>query len=273
MEIQDRVRAIADQFREELQRNPSLGELLELLTMGLRSQRAELKALRPVPAATTRRSSVKELNDAAFDEATSLMADLLASLEANGMEVPLGEVVGPVLTALRGCSDILPEAAKLTAIRVETRKLKNRRIRVGDLVAIPAEAGRRFLAIVVAKNHFGVAYGFFNSAVLKTHHLVDPHPIYSGEEFVRRGLWKIFGHDEDLLALFPKEPEIFHYPSRSEPALGEFGAGETPSGTLRQLGRKEAQELGLETEQYVASFMPDMLETYLRHQTRIASQK
>jgi len=45
---------------------------------------------------------------------------------------------------------------------------------------------------------------------LESHPPIFKYPLYSGMEFINNGRWKIIGHDEGLLSLFPSNPEIFY---------------------------------------------------------------
>ncbi len=64
---------------------------------------------------------------------------------------------------------------------------------------------------------------------------------------VTSGRWRIIGHHEGLLRLFPAAPEMFHR-RRADlpgPSVGPHGAAEKPDGSLRPLTAEEAQEIGL----------------------------
>jgi hypothetical protein len=143
--------------------------------------------------------------------------------------------------------------------------------RIGDIVAIPAGNDEYFFALVLAKNDFGAAYGLFEgTSRLKpvsknSHPAVNPRPVYSADDLIESDRWKIIGRDEGLLSLFPEEPEIYHRQraDRPNPLLGPYGAGETASGKLRPLTREEAEEIGLLSDEYRQSYLPDTLEKYL----------
>jgi len=143
--------------------------------------------------------------------------------------------------------------------------------KVGDIVAIPAKNGEYFIAVILVKNPFGVAYGFFKRTSgikpisIDLHPPVEPHPIYSGDPSMAHGRWKIIGHDERLLSLFPADPEIYHYQHKDKPNpdIGPYGSGETASGKLRPLTKEEAEELGLASGEYRQTYLPEVLEEHL----------
>jgi hypothetical protein len=77
-------------------------------------------------------------------------------------------------------------------------------------------------------------------------------PIYTDKGRVADGIWKIVGHDDSLLALFPSDPPIYHRPN-AWPGIadtGEFGAAETADRPLRLIGPDEAREVGLQVGTY-----------------------
>ncbi len=97
------------------------------------------------------------------------------------------------------------------------------------MVAIPAEKGRYFFTLVLTRNQFGVAYGLFHGR----HPLRMPvkgtrteRHFYSSDELVTAGRWRIVGHDERLLSLFPSEPESL---SSSSEVLSRSCGGQRPS--------------------------------------------
>lgn len=155
--------------------------------------------------------------------------------------------------------------------KIRARGKKSRkRTRVGDVVAVPVGPGRYRHAIVVAKNNFGTALGILDgpgplhptaplrSAALK--------PVFVGEESIANGSWPIVGHDEKLLELFDRDPEIFHRnnPNLPDPAIGPFGSGETALGRMRELSEAEATEIGLLDGSYHQFLMPQEFEGFLK---------
>jgi len=69
-------------------------------------------------------------------------------------------------------ADVNP--ADIEGIRIVSQAKKKTSVKVGDIIAIPADNGEYFIAVVLAKNAFGVAYGFFkeqaaSSPYQKTH--------------------------------------------------------------------------------------------------------
>src|SRR5262249_39975415 len=125
-----------------------------------------------------------------------------------------------------------------------------------DVLAIPVTGGHR-LAVTITRNRFGTALGLFegvspdgrpDAKILRT---PRKYPIYTEESLAKNGQWKIVDHDENLLRLFPADPEIYHKPG-AWPGIdtGEFGAAETADGPLRMIDANEAREVGLQSGDY-----------------------
>lgn len=294
------LRELADDFEEEAGRRPTCAEFFEALTEGLREtpddtladvNTANVLALRPRPAcaaaAKGEESAVAGLNDNVFNLAADLTAEAARHLGA-GTAPTLEALCAALAEALRLCPDgMLGDArpADITAVEAEVegkkaRGGKKRASRVGDLVAIPAEGGEYYTAVVVAKNTTGTAYGFFEgttppegATAAGRSPLPKPNPLYSGDRFVGNGRWKIVGHDEAALAHFPAQPEIYYPPGLPEwISKGPYGAAQQQDGSFRDLSREEAEELGLLREGgggYRSVYQEDALEKYLN--TRLKS--
>jgi immunity protein 26 of polymorphic toxin system len=288
------IKEVADEFADDIGYRPSCADLFEILTWALRAgdkdklsdvHTSNIIALRPQMKKRDSRpdsldrdytgEAVAELNDAVFVAASDFLQRLVnAFKDATGRLPSLTDICDLLVAGLRQCDDLLLAdiiPAQITGVKPEVRKQKKVTPRVGDIVAIPAENGGYFFAVVLDKNAFGTAYGLFEgTSRLKpvsknSHPAVNPRPVYSGDDFIESGRWKIIGHDESLLSLFPEEPEIYHrqHADRPNPQLGPYGAGETASGKLRQLTREEAEEIGLLSGEYRQSYLPETLENYL----------
>jgi hypothetical protein len=279
---------IAEEFKGQIGRQPSLTELLEILTWGLKSLADEpFSDVKPGDVLALRlegdkalersgvRSSVSDLNDSVFVAASDLVMQVTAALQRqSGSKPSLKEFCRILENALSADPASRTKSGKGPKIAAKLRKGKTITVRVGDMVAIPARNGQYFITVVVAKNTFGVAYGLFKGTHAarplssRAHPPVDSHPIYDGEEFIQGGQWKIIGHDATLLSLFPAEPEIYHY-QRSDvprPTIGPYGSGETASGRLRAISKEEAQELGLLSGKYRSVLTPQQLEERLNQE-------
>ena len=110
---------------------------------------------------------------------------------------------------------------------------------------------------MVTLNRFGTALGLFRGtgarARLDANLRRAPRklPVYTDNGRVADGTWKIVGHDDSLLALFPSDPPIYHRPNAWRGIdTGEFGAAETADCTLRLIGPDEAREVGLQDGTY-----------------------
>jgi hypothetical protein len=288
------IKEVADEFAAEMRHRPSCADLFEILTWALRTGDKDklsdvntynIIALRPQmkkrdgrPDSLDRDYSggaVAGLNDAVFVAASDFLLRLVKAFkDATGRLPSLTDFCDLLVDGLRQCDELLLDdifPAQITSVKPEVLKQKKITPRVGDIVAIPARNGDYFFAVVLAKNAFGTAYGLFEgTSRLKpvskdSHPAVNPRPVYSADDLIESGRWKIIGHDEGLLSLFPEEPEIYHRQraDRPNPQLGPYGAGETASGKLRPLTREEAEEIGLLGDEYRQSYLPETLENYL----------
>jgi hypothetical protein len=296
---------VADEFADELERRPSSAELFEIVTQALKSvgderlsdvTPANVTALKPQIRKGAKRldspkeadepgGSVSDLNDAAFVVAGDLVADLSDGFKRDASHAPtLNELCGLLVEAAHRCkegllADINP--TDIAGVKAEVNKKRKIKAEVGDIVAIPLENGAYRMAVILAKNTYGVAYGFFEGASkvprpfpVNSHPPATPHPIYSSDELVANGRWKIVGHDEALLSLFPAEPEIYHrqqvIPGMPDYGknIGPYGSGRTASGRMRDVTKEEAEELGLLDGTYRQTYLASYLEEHLSAQLK-----
>ncbi|HUA58222.1 MAG TPA: hypothetical protein VML19_05670 [Verrucomicrobiae bacterium] len=290
--VLDDLRGIIDEFTREVGRKPSSGELFEILTWGVAACRRDafadlnpkdVKALTPefrkggAPPVEPvgDENVVYTLNDEPFNAAADLFHDLIQDLKKDRGKPPtLAETLEVLADVLHECTDCLADhrAVDLVHIKPEVEKTKRISYRKGDIVAIPTDDSNYFLAIILTENRFGMAVGLFHGArnlrpiSRQSYPPIEPRPIYSDPSEIRNGRWKIIGHDEELLSLFPRDPEIYHYSHADfpNPDVDPFGAGESPSGKLRKLTREEAEEVGLPSLEYRQSYLSEDVGKYLK---------
>jgi len=284
LELGDGLAGIVREARGQLGGEPTLGELLEIIGWafpdgaetvdGSFATPLRIKVnLKPnkryAPAAGSR---VAELGDAVFTDTTDLLTEVVAGLSrVDQAPVTPERFCAVLLEALRAgrvpLADV--EGGAVARLAIEAPK-KSVKLTPGDIVAIPAAAGGHHVAVALTRNRFGTALGLFRgtcrlpriAAALKA---PLPHPVYTDEQPVKTGVWRVIGHDESLLALFPADPEIYHKPRR-RPGVddtGEFGAAETADGTLRFIDADEARAVGLAEGTYRQTLLSPLLEKYL----------
>jgi len=286
---------ISEEFGNEIGRSPSSGELFEVLTSGLKSCRdhtllnvhpANIIKLEPKlkrgikqseigNSLEATESAVLNLNDNVFVIATEFISNLANVIKTDTGRAPtLDELCEVLVEGLHQCDNNLLVAiipVHIAGVKAKLRKQRKIISKAGDILAIPAKNGECFIGCVLAKNRFGTAYGFFEGTSqprpisASSHPPAKRHPIYSSDEFIDSGRWKIIGHDEDLLSLFPAEPEIYHREQliSDGPEIDPYGVGETASGQLRQLTKEEAEELGLLSGEYSQGYLAKYLEKRL----------
>ncbi|MFB9834596.1 hypothetical protein [Actinoallomurus acaciae] len=219
-------------------------------------------------------SRVPELNDAVFEDAGECQAVLAERLSAaTGAPVTPRRLAEALLQVLRSgripLADV--QGADIRGLTAEVPARRVPRPRPGDVLAIPARRRGHHLAVVLTRNHFGTALGLFEGR--SPYGRLDPelrkaprrHPVYTEESQIGNGAWRIVGHDESLLALFPADPPIYHEPG-AWPGIvdtGEFGAAETAGGSLRFIDADEAREVGLQDGTYRSGYVAEHLQKIL----------
>lgn len=276
---------VAAGFADEAGGAPTLAEFLEVLGWAVPANSDAVGPGFPQPLrfkanlkgnkryASDAPSRVGELNDHVFEEARELAAAV-----AENLPEPMTpqQYADAVLEALHTGEIQLADVAgdqvrKLAADTSGTLKIK---LTPGDVLAIPVRDGHR-LAVVITRNRFGTALGLFDGIAPQGRPggevLRSPrkYPVYTEESLVKDGTWRVVGHDESLLRLFPAEPEIFHEPG-AWPGIdtGEFGAAETATGPLRLISADEAREVGLSDRTYRQTYTAAHLQKVLDAQHR-----
>jgi hypothetical protein len=263
------VAALAGEFGSP----PTLAELLELLGWAIPFGSEAVDALWPQPLTfkvTHTRSTpyrahvasrVPNLDDHLFEDARDHHRVLVERMRAtSGAPVTPLQFAAAILQMLRSTcitlADIKPD--DIRTLLPDLPKKQPARPKPGDVLAIPAKDGGYHMAVVVALNRFGTALGLFQGT--SAYGRLDLHlrraprksPVYTDNGRIADGTWRIVGHDQSLLALFPSNPPIYHRPN-AWPGIaytGEFGAAETADGVLRLMGPDEAREAGLQDGTY-----------------------
>lgn len=284
---------ISEDFADEIGRAPTVSELCELLTYGIQSSREELLAdvaPRDVHALEPRlrngsgadeASNTDDLNDNIFSLANVLWTDLAHAYRGEvGTRPTLDALTRAIVEGLHVCGrEVLSDVELDQVVAIEPKTAAagkpSRAPRLGDVLAIPAGAGKFYIAVVVAQNDFGTALGVFKGtgpAEPPSSSSPQPplkYPVYSDDEFIRKGTWRIVGHDEGLLKLFPREPAVFHEEQlvpEYQPEMGPHGAAELPSGEWRDLTAEQAEEIGIRDGSYSQFVLPEELAEYLAQQ-------
>jgi len=225
-------------------------------------------------------SLVDEMDDHLFVLASHSIAELCREAErGTGRKLTIDELCELLTWAVRSCGDGLADVnvENLEALEPKLRRRGKVTVRPGDVVAIPRAGDEKdvYLAVYITSNkRFGHAFG-----VLRGHHPLKPFrndpgrkpsalplPIYTTLHGVASGRWPVVGHAPDLLALFPSQPEIYHHKKYNQEnhRIGPFGAAESPTGELRNLTEQEARDVGLLSDEYTQTMVPEELEAKLR---------
>ena len=267
--VLDAMVEVIDEIADEFAGPPSTSELMEVIGLALPRSDSRLDFIpsgivtsSPNGEATQPASSrVAELNDNAFVLSANLIAMILETHAEAGR--PLTTVsLSKLLTEL--ISHVPDGLLEDSATHKQTVKVLGSPVRqrpkVGDLVSIPSTHGGCYQAVILASNRFGTAFGFFKgrhdlASIANREWDIHPYPVYSGEELLHDGRWRIVAHDDSLRSLFPQEPEIYH----------SMGVAETAEGTLRQVSDQELASVGVADgsyqQVYHSSFLEHVLES------------
>ncbi|MCU7724011.1 hypothetical protein ODJ79_09815 [Actinoplanes sp. KI2] len=275
-EAQQGLARVMTSFVEEIGSKPTLAEFLDVLgasvptnsesveavTLPMRFK-VKLKGNRRYESETSRTFL---LNDATFVHAADFLEFFATRISAAyGRPASPRDFAAGVLDLLKSMNTSFQDIAahEVHSIAAQSSK-RSTKAAVGDILAIPMRGARYRMSVVVARNRFGTALGLFDGAseVPRVGASRRRGPVlYTDDQLIAKGAWIIVGHEDSLLSLFPAEPEIYHSPDPIFPntQIGEFGAAESPSGELRQIGREEASQVGLLDNTYRQIY----LSTYL----------
>ncbi|HVV22895.1 MAG TPA: hypothetical protein VHF06_25895 [Pseudonocardiaceae bacterium] len=279
---------VTEEFGERAGGAPTLAEFLEILGWAVPVGSDATDGTFPLPLPLTVKlagnkryrspaeSRVGDLDDALFVDTSDHTAALIDALRADqGSPVTPRQFAAAVLEVLR-TGHLTFADVEADDIRDVTANVPAKRVakpRIGDVLAIPAKQGGYHLAVVLARNSFGTALGLFGG-VSATGRLTDDlrrsprrFPVYTDDEQVKQGAWRVVGHDESLLSSFPASPEIYHKPGAWEGVgidTGEFGVAESPGdGALRKIDADEAAAVGLTDGSYRQGHMSEHLAPWL----------
>jgi hypothetical protein len=272
-EFATKLSAISSSFAEQIESSITLGELLEIISAVIpvdigTSVKFKVK-IKGKRYEETSRSRVGELNDSVFVGASEAVSEVLNWGREVQQSATLGDLTSYLTLALNASeidfADVRPEAIQVSAVSPKPVT----KAKIGNIVAIPARSGGYRTALVLAKNRFGMALGFFRGVsripiIQARQSNVVGRPAYTDEQLISVGVWLIVGHDEDLLEFFSREPEIYHapelWPNRE---YGEFGAAETAHGEIRPIDQEEADAVGLRDGSYRQVYMSEYLQRLL----------
>ena len=255
--LREALAELACAIAEEIDAPASIVDVLDVLTQSLPYDDDRL-ALTRFPVVLRARSAAgtlldpadsraSDLNDHAFILAGGLLTDLITVHVARQGTASVEDLAIDLLAALRDLPERLVDGAPdLHAIEVEGPHRRGRRPNPGDVIAIPSPRGGTHLVVMITKNRFGVAYGLLPPASA-------PLTVYSDDVAVLAGTWPIVRRDESVLARFPGEPEIFHFPGRAE----------TAAGATRTMSDDEIARSGLLQGRYSQGWTSEHLAAYL----------
>ncbi|WP_433259882.1 hypothetical protein ACQPZF_21985 [Actinosynnema sp. CS-041913] len=274
---------VAADFADEVGGPPTLGEFLEVLGWAVPTTSAAVDGTFGEPLKLTatvkgnkryrsESSRVPELNDSVFEEARSHNAALAERLAAaSGGPITPQQYASALLQVLRADRIVLADVAGADVRKLvpEVSAKRTTKLTPGDVLTIPVEPSGYRLAVVITRNRFGTAIGLFEGVSPDGRPAVDllrapeRFPVYTEESQVKNGAWRVVGHDENLLALFPADPEVYHKPG-AWPGLdtGVHGAAEPADGPLRMIDEEEARAVGLQSgyrQTYPAAFLQKVL--------------
>ncbi len=240
-----RARRVTHGFQNDIGREPTLGEFLEILELSVPSNecaRGLPVPLRLIPRMREDRrynppasSSVGELNDASFVHAGEFLAFVAERVHRlRDGDVSAGILASALVEILQAEDSLFGDVAGADLRGLEiSGDQPGKRASAGDIVAIPIPGVGYRLAVVLTRNRFGLALGFVDGVTPfprapRRRRVAARHSIYTDDRLIATRLWPVVDHDSDLLTLFPREPEIYHAPDGllQDSRVGDFGAGD-----------------------------------------------
>lgn len=276
-EVEDLIDALDDANEQKPYLHQLLGTLLQALHYATDEYFSDVAAhnildFKPKKGlAASAADGELELSDGVFVEAYQLLQAVTERMETVlGAKPTLNQFTEFLHTTLeRHFPELVTDVASIKA--TFSKKGKGVKPKPGDVFAVPVAEGGQFLGLVITKNNFGTALGFFRGTdwqgpvTLARHPVIFKYPIYSDQTAFRKKAWKILDHQQELLTLFPSEPEIFHNKRyfQDDPDIGTFGSGQLPDESLRHLSKGEAEEIGLLDDFYDDLVLPEQMLDYL----------
>jgi len=270
---------VARAFANERGRSPTILELVSVVTLALKGATIEpvsdvlVREIRRLTVVfegsepdarkwTCAMEVVSELGDTPF----VLAAEVLAAMRrARHGRLTLDQLIADLGYGIREMDrNLVHDAQPFDEVRAHSGPASD--ARRGDLVAIPAGAGRWAFAVVLAHNSFGIAWGLFEGRHRLKAYSVMHHPpthrysVYTSADPIRGGQWRLVWNHEPLLGLFPTDPERFRVDGR------DTGIAESPSGRVRPLSQREARDVGLTDGSYRPLWEVDELQRSLKNQ-------
>ena len=279
----DVVKAAVAQFIEELGSPPSVAEVIEIIKWALPHGVTNVEEY-PWPAAlgvtptlsdAESQSRVEELNDATFVDTTSAIS-LLAGAHARAIGGPatLAWLLEALSAAISSADVEYSGQAPPSTLRLKAdRATRVKRLKVGDIVAIPVGASRYRFAVVV----FEQMPSWDTGLGLLTGESARPQPphadvraalpwvIFTDEKGVASGKWIHVASMPSLASLFPDTRTLYHpkKPFLQDEDMGLFGLVEYPNGLLRKVDEDEAAAVGMLDGTYYSGGMSESVEAWI----------
>jgi hypothetical protein len=285
--VAEELRKILDEVATDLDGGLTLAEFLHVLAWSLPRTSPELAddiveplRLRATLAGNKQYRSqdpprTGDLPDHAFVDVQDWNSDVITRIfRRTGTTVTAVHLAQVWLQVLRDGTVSFTDVSgtDLRKLTVEPPPKQARRPRAGDVVSIPHLDGGHHLAVVLTSNRIGTALGLFMDRTAD--HRVGQQlrtrarrfPVYTGDHLIRSGDWQIVDHDENLLALFPSDPPIYHPPHAYQNTgidTGPYGAAETAGGALTFITKEEAEAVGLTDGTYRQTHLSEYVQQCL----------
>ncbi|MEV6909062.1 hypothetical protein [Amycolatopsis sp. NPDC051071] len=270
-------------FTEEIGKDPTLGEFLEIVSLSFQSDEDALSDV-PFPLLLKAKKrgnrwykaepsdQVASLNDNTFNEAAEFLNLLVERISANReRKLSAEDLATHLLEVLQAGERIFADiAAEDVQALVPPAAKKTFRAKTGDVVAIPAVTGGHHLAVVLGEDTTGLAVGLLEGVFSLQRigdvgkHRVRHMPVHTGTRLIRDGTWPIVGNHPALLALFPDPPDIYWQAVTAWGGrFGDYGGAGNSDGPIRLIGKAEAEAVGLLDGTYRSSYLEEQFQRLL----------
>lgn len=289
--LRELLAGVIEEFQEAVDQEATIGELLAILLLVCHTSTTSVfsdlesvniaaveflaeKGVKPTLIDAKSITALPELQDGVYVAASALLVDGAELLNRLAGQAPTADQFLAALSAVgtRHFPQVFGASPTLSFRRRRSGRVS---VRVGDVVALPAEGGKYFFLVVLAIKRFGTAFGFFpgrhplTAVTMLDRQSAAMEVVYSGPRLIKTGRWRVVDHQPALIEKFPREPEIFHSARMRglDDRIGPFGSAEAPDGQLRPLSHEEARAIGLLDGSYTSVLLPEQLEQRLREQS------
>ncbi len=266
---------LVDSFIEQYERNPYVNEVIEVINYACKYISADifldvypsnilsLKSTYNKNYSLNSTLNIFEVSDSVIVAANEYIVGLSNRINIENNEKLSSTDFFNLLAETIKTTNAIYDHEKLINIKPKKNPAKKVKVEIGDIIAIPrpTDNNKFYFCIILERNRFGTAFGFFKNSHLSFSNNLStlPYCIVSGEDLIQSNKWLIIKNDPALLNLFKSPAEIYHKPDDES----KYGYAEDDEGNLRKILKDEAEITGLISGSYRQTYLEDFLEKKL----------